>query len=61
MRREKVIADRGDLNSDGAKEFFVKLEGPITLTMVYITEDNGKIEWGPSPIVKSLVKVVTRR
>jgi hypothetical protein len=52
----QVIADRGELDSDNAREFFAKHGVRLTLTTAYNPEANGKIERGHSPIVKALVK-----
>jgi hypothetical protein len=50
----QVIADRGELDSNEAREFFAKLGVRLTLTIVYNPEVNRKIERGHSPIVKAL-------
>jgi hypothetical protein len=52
----QVIADRGELDSDNAREFFAKHGVRLTLTTAYNPEASGKIERGHSPIVKALVK-----
>jgi hypothetical protein len=52
----EVIANRGELDSDNAREFFAKHGVRLTLTTAYNPEANGKIERGHSPIVKALVK-----
>ena len=52
----QVVADRGELDSDEAREFFGKHGVRLTLTTAYNPEANGKIERGHSPIVKALVK-----
>ena len=52
----RVVADRGELDSDEAREFFGKHGVQLTLTTANNPEVNGKIEWGHSPIVKALVK-----
>ena len=52
----QIIADRGELDSDEAKQFFSKLGVRLSLTTAYNPEANGKIERGHSPIVKALVK-----
>ena len=52
----QVIADRGELDSDKAREFFAKHGVRLTLTTTYNPEANGKIERGHSPIVKALAK-----
>ena len=52
----KIVADRGELNSEEAKQFFTKLGIQLSLTTAYNPEANGKAERGHSPIVKALVK-----
>ena len=52
----QVVADRGELDSNEAREFFAKHGVRLTLTTAYNPEANGKIERGHSPIVKALVK-----
>ena len=54
----QVVADRGELDSKEAREFFGKHGVLLTLTTAYNPEANGKIERGHSPIVKALVKHV---
>ena len=56
-----MIADRGELNSDKAREFFTKHGVRLTLTMAYNPEANGKSERGHSPIVKALAKACDGR
>ena len=51
-----MIAVRGELDSDKAREFFAKHGVWLTLTTTYNPEANGKIERGHSPIVKALAK-----
>ena len=57
----QVIADRGELDSDKAREFFAKHGVRLTLTTAYNPEANGKIERGHSPIVKALAKACDGR
>ena len=52
----KIIADRGELDSDEAKEFFSRIGVKLSLTTAYNPEANGKVERGHSPIVKAIVK-----
>jgi hypothetical protein len=52
----QVIADRVELDSENAREFFAKHGVWLTLTTTYNPEANGKIERGHSPIVKALAK-----
>ena len=52
----KIVADRGELNSDEAREFFDRIGIRLSLTTAYNPEANGKIERGHSPIVKALAK-----
>ena len=51
-----MIADRGELDSEEANEFFTKHGVRLTLTTAWNLEANGKIECGHGPIVKALVK-----
>jgi hypothetical protein len=53
---DQVIADRGELDSDNAREFFAKHGVCSTLTTAYNPEANGKIERGHSSIVKVIAK-----
>ena len=57
----QMIADRGELNSDKAREFFTKHGFWLTLTTTYNPEANGKIERGHIPIVKALTKACDGR
>lgn len=50
-------ADRKELNSKEAKEFFKRYGIDLKLTMAYNPAADGKVEWGHVPIVSSLVKV----
>ena len=50
----QVIVDRGELNSNKAREFFVRHGVRLILTTRYNPKANGKIERGHSPIVKAL-------
>ena len=52
----QVIVDRGELNSDEAKDLFAKHGVWLTLTTAYNPEPNRKIERGHSPILKALAK-----
>jgi transposase InsO family protein len=53
---DKIVADRGELDANEAKEFFARMGIKLSLTTAYNPEANGKIERGHSPIVKALVK-----
>jgi hypothetical protein len=57
----QVIVDRGQLDSNEAREFFVKLRVRLTLTTTYNRKANGKIKRGHNPIVKALVKACDKR
>ena len=57
----QVVADRGELDSDEARQFFTKFGVRLTLTTAYNPEANGKIERGHGPIVKALVKACDGR
>ena len=39
-----IIADKGELDSDEAKEFFSRIGVKLSLTITYNPEANGKIE-----------------
>jgi hypothetical protein len=52
----KIIADRGELDANEAKEFFSRMGVKLSLTTAYNPEANGKVERGHGPIVKALVK-----
>jgi hypothetical protein len=52
----KIVADRGELDANEAKEFFSRMGIKLSLTIAYNLEANGKVERGHSPIVKALVK-----
>jgi hypothetical protein len=52
----KIVADRGELDANEAKEFFSRMGIKLSLTTAYNLEENGKVERGHSPIVKALVK-----
>jgi hypothetical protein len=56
-----VVADRGELDSDEARQFFTKFRVQLTLTTAYNLKANGKIERGHGPILKALVKACDRR
>jgi hypothetical protein len=47
----KIIADRGELDSQEARDFFSHLGIKLSLTTTYNLEANGKVEQGHSPIV----------
>ena len=52
----KIVVDRGELNSDEAREFFDRIGIRLSLTTTYNPEANGKIERCHSPIVIALGK-----
>ena len=52
----KIVADRGELDANEAKEFFSRIGIKLSLTTAYNPEANGKVERGYGPIVKALVK-----
>jgi hypothetical protein len=52
----QMRADRGELNSEEAIEFFKQLHIRLKLTTAYNPEANGKSERGHPPIVNALVK-----
>ena len=52
----KIVADRGELDTNEAKEFYSRIGVKLSLTMSYNPEANGKVERGQGPIVKALVK-----
>lgn len=52
----QMRADRGELDSDEAREFFKKFHIRLKLTTAYNPEANGKSERGHPPIVNALVK-----
>ena len=52
----KIIADRGELDAQEAKELFNRLGVKLSFTMAYNPEANGKVERGHGPIVKALVQ-----
>ena len=47
----KIVADRGELDSQEARDFFSRLGIKLSLTTAYNPEANGKVERGHSPIV----------
>ena len=53
---ERLRADRGELNSREAREFFERLGVWVVLTTAYNPEANGKIERGHQAIVDALAK-----
>ena len=57
----QVIADQGELDSDKAREIFMKDGVHLTLTTTYNLEANGKIKRGHRPIVKALAKAFNGR
>ncbi|KAL3695519.1 hypothetical protein R1sor_009595 [Riccia sorocarpa] len=52
----KITADRGELDTHEAKEFFQRYGVKLSLTTAYNPEGNAKSERGHPPIVKALVK-----
>ena len=52
----KIIADRGELDAQEAKELFDRLGVKLSLTTTYTRKENGKVERGHGPIVKVLVQ-----
>ena len=52
----KIVADRGELDSNEAEQFFSRMGIRLSLTTAYNPEANGKAERGHGPIVKALVK-----
>ena len=52
----KIVADRGELDANEAREFFSRMGIKLSLTTAYNPEENGKVERGHGPIVKALVK-----
>jgi hypothetical protein len=52
----KIVADRGELDANEAREFFSRMEIKLSLTTTYNLEANGKVKHGHGPIVKALVK-----
>lgn len=52
----QLRADRGELNSHEAEEFFERFHIKLKLTTAYNPEANGKSERGHPPIVNALVK-----
>jgi hypothetical protein len=57
----KIIADRGEMDANEAKEFFLRMGVKLSLTTAYNPEANGKVERGHGPIVKALVKPCQKR
>ena len=51
----KIVADRGKLDAEEAKELFDRLGVKLTLTTAYNLEANAKVEQGHGPIVKAIV------
>ena len=56
-----MIAGRGKLDSDKAREFFAKHGVRLTLTTTNNPEANEKIKRGHSPIIKALAKACDGR
>ena len=52
----KIVADRGELDANEAREFFSRMGIKLSLTTTYNPEANGKVERGHGPIVKTLMK-----
>ena len=52
----KIVADRGELDTEEAEELFDRLGVKLSLTTTYNPEANGKVERGHGPIVKALVR-----
>ena len=52
----KIVADRGELDVEEAKELFDRLGVKLTLTTAYYPKANGKVERGHGPIVKAIVR-----
>ena len=52
----KIVADRGELDTNDAKEFYSRIGVKLSLTMAYKSKANGKVERGHGPFVKALVK-----
>ena len=52
----KIVADRGELDSELAEELFDRLGVRLSLTTAYNPEANGKVERRHGPIVKALVR-----
>jgi transposase InsO family protein len=52
----KIVADRGELDSQEAHDFISRLGIKLSLTTAYNPEANGKVERVHSPIVRALVK-----
>ena len=52
----KIVADRGELDAQEAKELFDRLGVKLSLIMAYNPEANRKVERRHGPIVKALVR-----
>ncbi|KAL2643842.1 hypothetical protein R1flu_011429 [Riccia fluitans] len=57
----KITANRGELDTKEAREFFQRYGVKLALTIVYNLEGNAKSERGRPPIVKALVKAYNGR
>ena len=55
------MADRGEQDAEEAEELFDRLGMKLSLTTAYKPEAKGKIERGPSPLVKAIVRVCEGR
>ena len=51
-----IVADRGELASDEAKEYFKRRRINLRLTTAYNPEANAKVERGHGPVVQAIVK-----
>ena len=52
----KIVADRGELDANEAKDFFSRIGVKLSHTMAYNLEVNAKVERGHNPIVKAVAK-----
>jgi hypothetical protein len=52
----KIVADRGELDTQEAEELFDRLGVKLSLSTAYNPEANGRVERGHRPIVKALVQ-----
>ena len=57
----KIVADKGELNADEARELFDCLGVKISVTTAYNLKANGKIKRGHSTIVKQLLGLTLGR
>lgn len=58
---QKLMVDRGKLNTIDIHKFFKKIEIKIILIMAYNLKAYGKSEYGHVPIMKILVKAYNRK